>query len=173
MKKSLNSLKEALAYQIQGLYNAEKKLEKEIPKYLSNATDILLIEEMKKYLDSCDDKITKLERVFNYLMVEPEVKKNEVMEKLIDNTHDIVKFATSDKVRDAMLIACMQNINHHKIAGYGTCHSFAIHLNLETVTALLHDTLEWEKSTDHALTKIAVSRINDRATETEEFLPVN
>jgi ferritin-like metal-binding protein YciE len=54
-------------------------------------------------------------------------------------------------------------IKHYEIATYGTLHAFAQTLGEDQAANLLAMTLEEEKKTDAALTKIALSAINQNA----------
>jgi ferritin-like metal-binding protein YciE len=162
MKTSLSNLNEALAFQLKGLYDAEKKLQKAIPPCSKNIASPLLKETIDKYYESSGDKIIKLERAFNYLMTEPTGRKNEVMEKMIEDTHHVLKYAATEQMRDVVLISCIQNINHYKISGYRTALAFAIELELTTVSDLLHEILEWENQAARSLANLAVNEINQK-----------
>lgn len=167
MRPALKTLHEALAYQLEGLYDAEKKLQKAIPNCLGKITASSLKSEMEKYLGSAADKRTKLKRIFSYLLVDRFGKKNKVIETMLEETHDILEYTSTNSIRDAVMIGCVQTINHYKIAGYGTALAFAMELKLNTVSDLLHEILEWEKETDRTLTKIALKEVNEKAGESE------
>lgn len=165
MKTTPDNLTEALIYQLRGLYDAEKNLQKAVVKCLETVTSKKLKAEIANYAESTQNKLIKLERVFNYLMDEPEGRKNGAVNKMIEDTHELLKCIVNNDLRDSMMIACIQNINHFKIAGYGTARAFALELNLETPAELLSDILRWEKETDRALTKIAIEEINRKTPE--------
>jgi len=122
-----------------------------------------LKEEIIKYAEISDLKVIKLERVFNYMLAEPGGRKCRVAEELINDTHKMIKNTQSENVRDALLIACIQNMVHYKIAGYGTAVAFARKLDLDTGIEILEEILKWEKSADLSLTKIALGEVNDKA----------
>ncbi|MDN3690250.1 ferritin-like domain-containing protein [Cyclobacterium jeungdonense] len=165
MKKALSNLQEALGYQLKNLYDAEKKIQKALPECSEKATSPRLQKELKNYLESTFDKINKLERVFNYLMDSPTGRENLIMDKMLEDTHHILKISSSDELRDVLITSCLQNIIHYKIAGYGSAHAMAMELDLRTVTDLLHEVLMWEKQSDQVLTSIAVKELNVKATK--------
>ena len=82
---------------------------------------------------------------------------------MLEETHDMLEYASTNSIRDAVMIGCIQTINHYKIAGYGTALAFAVDVKLNTVSDLLHEILEWEKETDRMLTKIALKEVNEKA----------
>lgn len=163
MKKPIVSLREGLIYHLRGLYDAEHQIQKAIPLCIEVAETPALKSEMKKYATRTGDKIMKLQRVFSYLMAEPEGRKSGVMEELIHDTHFMLEHTESAPIRDAMLIACLQNTNHYKIAGYGTAAAFARELNLDNGIDLLEEILAWEKQTDRNLSAIAMESVNAKA----------
>ncbi len=78
MKKKIKTLHDALAFQLAGLYYAETVVRKEMKSCSEHLFLPKLKREIKKYLESADGKLLKLERVFNYLMLEPVGRKNKV-----------------------------------------------------------------------------------------------
>lgn len=165
MKKGLSNLQEALGYQLKNLYDAEKKIQKALPECSEKATNPSLQKELKAYLECTFDKISKLERVFNYLVDSPTGRENLIMDKMLEDTHHILKVASSDPLRDVLITSCFQNIIHYKIAGYGSTHAMAMELDLRTVTDLLHEVLMWEKQSDQALTAIALKELYLKASK--------
>jgi ferritin-like metal-binding protein YciE len=64
---------------------------------------------------------------------------------------------------DAGLLAAAQTVEHYEIARYGTLKTWASELGLDQAVRLLDATLSEEKKTDEALTKLAVSEVNQHA----------
>lgn len=164
MKNLLTNLQEALTFQLKGLYDAEKQLKEAIPKCGLKASSISLRNELNNYAESIDDKLLKLERIFSYLMEEPTGRSNKIMKEFLKDTHHMLEYASGDRIRDVLIISCIQNINHYKISGYGTAQSIAMELEIATIPDLLHEILNWEKQTDRKLTQIALQEVNIKAT---------
>ncbi|HLT81576.1 MAG TPA: DUF892 family protein [Cyclobacteriaceae bacterium] len=141
---SLTNLTDALIFLLKGLYDAERKLQKAIPP----CADGIQAEPVKRvvdnYYESSGNKILKLERVFNYLMTEPHGRSHDVMEKMIAHTNQILRYAANDRMRDVILLTCIQNINYYKIAAYRNALLFSVEIGLDNVSDLLTDILEWE-----------------------------
>jgi ferritin-like metal-binding protein YciE len=172
MKKPIVSLREGLIYHLRGLFDAEHQIQRAIPLCIEVAQTPELKREMRKYATKTGEKIMKLERVFNYMMAEPGGRKSRVMEELINDTHFMLERTDSAPIRDAMLIACMQNTNHYKIAGYGTAVAFARNLNLDIGIDLLEEVLSWEKETNRNLSSIALESVNEKALESDKNVHV-
>ncbi len=163
MKPILNNLNEALTYHLEGMYDAEKKLQKSAPDYTNCVTSRALKSEIKKYFESARDKRIKLKRIFSYLLAGPFGRKSKVIDKMLKDVDNILKYASSPELKDAMVIPSLQAIIHYKIASYGAAKAFAIVLELETVTDLLEEVLELEMESDRALAKIAIEGVNGKA----------
>ena len=73
-----------------------------------------------------------------------------------------------DDTLDALMIAAAQKIEHYEIASYGTLRVWADILGHSDAAALLEETLEEEKDTDHRLTSIAESFVNREAADTSD-----
>jgi len=163
MKPKVNNLNDALAYQLEGMYYVEKKLQKALPDCINHATSRALKGQIKKYLDSAHDKRVKLKRIFSYLLTGPFDSKNKVIEKLMAEESKILKYTNNSELKDALLIGNLQSINHYKISVYGTAKAFALILELQKVVDLLQEVLDWEKEANQALTKIALKEVNEKA----------
>ncbi len=162
--KKLSNLNEVLAFHLEGLYDAEKKLQHAIPACIEGVELNVLKDAINKYGEQAAEKRTKLKRIFGYLLVEPFKRKNTVIDTMLKDTHQMLEYAASDTLRHAVLLACFQSINHYKMAGYNSALAFAIVLNLDTVSDLLHEILEWEKETITVLAKIVFEELHKNET---------
>jgi ferritin-like metal-binding protein YciE len=54
-------------------------------------------------------------------------------------------------------------VEHYEISGYGTLRTWAEELGLNDAVSLMQQTLDEEKATDEALTKIAENVVNQEA----------
>jgi hypothetical protein len=85
------------------------------------------------------------------------------MKGLIEEGESVIGEEMSPEVLDAAIIACAQKIEHYEICGYGTAKAFSLELGLHEVEQLLEQTLNEEYAADDRLTKLAVSRVNQKA----------
>lgn len=158
--KTINSLTDALAFILQGLYFTETKLKKEFPACCSNISSINVRTEINIYASIADDKLLKLERIFNYLMKEPLTRDNAVMNELMNETHKIIAATTSSHLKDILSIGCIQNINAYKVSNYRSAYMMAVELELDTATDLLQQILEWEIETGKVLAALSIEEFN-------------
>ena len=85
------------------------------------------------------------------------------MEALLNETEKMPSLLEDNNLRDAGLIASAQKLEHYEIAAYGTAAALASQLELRDDQRMLHDSLEEERKTNAALTKLAKGEVNQDA----------
>jgi ferritin-like metal-binding protein YciE len=151
---------------LKDIYWAEKHLAKALPKLKKASTSEELAQAFEKHTEETAEHIARLEQVFELLEEKAVGKKCEAMEGLVKEAESIIE--ETDKgtmIRDAGLIMAAQKVEHYEIASYGTLRTFAEIMGHTEVVDLLDQTLENEKATDVILTEVAVSSINEPASE--------
>lgn len=160
MKKRIYTLQDALAFQLQGIHYAETKVKEEVYRCMPQINSEKLKEEMRRYIASAGNKLVKLDRIFNYLMQEPDFRKNKAVVKLLDETKEMLSFTDSPHLRDILMVSCMQNINAYKISSLKIAYMFTVELELDTASELLQEMLESELETAKALSALALDEFN-------------
>lgn len=149
---------------LQDLYNAERKFVKcaaalSIAAYTEELQTALLSQSHES-----ETHIEKLELVFKLLAIPPVAGKCKVIELLSDKSADIVKTVeTGTALRDAAIIYAVQQIEHYKIACYGSLISLLEEIEEDSAEVLLERCLAEEKHADAYLTRIAINVINPAA----------
>lgn len=160
MKAHIHTLQDTLAFQLEGLYYAEKKIKEDFDLFTRDLTSQELKEEITKYILMAQDKLLKLDRIFNYLMQEPEVRRSKAVIKLLEETRDIIHFTDSPHLKDIVMVGCLQNINAYKISALKTAYMFTVELEMDTASDLLQQILESELETCKALAILAIEEFN-------------
>jgi ferritin-like metal-binding protein YciE len=160
MKTKIKSLNDALTFLLEGLYYAETKLADEFPACCGRINSPRLQDMMNSYSGSMQNKLLKLDRVFNYLMKDPEPRENKVVDELLTETRLMLSSASSENLKDVLTIGCIQNINAYKIASYRSAYLMAVELELDTATDLLQQVLEWEVETSKVLALLSIEEFN-------------
>lgn len=159
----LNSLQELLVEEIKDLYDAEHQLTKALPKMAKAATNTQLQNAFNSHLTETEGHIKRLEQVFEALGEKPSRKTCKAMKGLVEEGSEAIEEDMEPEVKDAALIAAAQRVEHYEMAGYGSARSFAQTLGHSDVAKLLQQTLNEEGAADEKLTKIAESRVNEKA----------
>jgi ferritin-like metal-binding protein YciE len=165
---SLDSLEELLQDELKDIYDAEKQLTKALPKLVKKASATELKNAFEEHLRQTERHVERLEQAFEHLGMPVRSKKCEGMRHLISEGEAMIGEAQDDATRDAVMIASAQKVEHYEIATYGTLRTWANLLRKPGVAALLEDTLDEEKESDHRLTNIAESFVNEAAVEGDQ-----
>jgi ferritin-like metal-binding protein YciE len=165
---SMESLEDLLQEEVKDLYDAEKQLTKALPKLMKKATADALKEALEAHLHETEQHVERLEQVFEQLEMPARGRKCTGMQNLIAEGNEMIDEAEDDAIRDAVMIAAAQKVEHYEIASYGTVRTWASLLGKTDVAELLEETLEEEKAADQKLTSIAESFVNEAAAEGED-----
>ena len=150
--------------ELKDIYWAEKHLAKALPKMKKAATSSELAAAFERHAEETNTHIATLEQVFALLEEKAQAKKCDAMEGLIKESEGIIEDTDAGTmIRDAGLILAAQKVEHYEIATYGTLVVFAKNMGHNEVAELLQFTLDNEKATDVALTKVAESFVNEQA----------
>ncbi|WP_160118568.1 YciE/YciF ferroxidase family protein [Chryseotalea sanaruensis] len=160
MKNKISTLQDALAYQLQGLFFAEDEIRNELTTCIQQIRSIEVRNEIDHYVKTANEKLQKLERIFTYLMQESNPRKNDVVSKMIHETHHLLKLTSSAHLKDILMISCVQNINSYKTASYKSAYLFAVELELDTAIDLIQQILEWELATGKRLALLSIHEFN-------------
>jgi ferritin-like metal-binding protein YciE len=145
---------------------AEQHLAKALPKMAKAATSTELKAAFEEHLEVTKVQISRLEQAFSLLDKKASAKKCEAMAGLIKEGEELIEETAKDTmVRDVALICGAQKMEHYEIASYGSLRTLAQVLGLEEVAALLQQTLTEEEETDQKLTEIAISSVNQQASQ--------
>jgi ferritin-like metal-binding protein YciE len=105
-------------------------------------------------------QIERLEEVFEIIGKPARAKTCEAINGITDEGAEIMEEFKDMPALDAGLVAAAQAVEHYEIARYGTIRTWASELGFDKAVKLLDQTLEEEKATDKALSKLAISAIN-------------
>jgi ferritin-like metal-binding protein YciE len=158
--KNLQNMQDALAYQVQGLMNTEVRIRETFGDFNCHDLSMTLQEELNRYGQSAEDKITKLERIFNYLMVHEVSRRDDAANALLAEMKCTVEEPSNVPLRDILIIGCMQKITAYKTAAYQSASLLAAELELDTVAELLEQILKWEMKSSRTLSAIAIEAFN-------------
>ena len=159
----LQTLDDVLMAELTDLLSAEKQLVKALPKVAEAASSSELRDAIKEHLEETRGHVQRLERVFQSLGTEVRSEHCEAMEGLIGEGEEIIEADGDGNAKDEALIGAAQRVEHYEIAAYGTARTLAEQLGNDDAAALLQETLDEESAADQTLTKIAVGRVNERA----------
>src|ERR1700719_10044 len=163
MAKQPKKLDELFHDTLKDIYFAEKKILATLPKMAKAAQSPDLKRAFEKHRDETEGHVARLEKVFGAIDKKPQAKTCDAIVGITDEGAEIMKEYKGSPALDAGLLAAAQAVEHYEISRYGTLIAWAEELGLDDAVTLLEETLEEEKATDQALTKIAKTAINQQA----------
>jgi ferritin-like metal-binding protein YciE len=161
------TLKDLFVDEIKELYNAEKQLTKALPQMANKATSKELKAAFENHLKETENQISRLEKVFKEIDVNPRGNKCVGMEGIIEEGKSLMEEMDKSDTLDASLIAAAQIAEHYELTSYGTVRTYAEQLNYSKAAQLLQQTLDEESAANEKLSELAM-QINVEAIGVEK-----
>jgi ferritin-like metal-binding protein YciE len=159
----ISTLHNLLNYDAGKFSSGEIQLKIILPTWIGKAKSLKLKDVLRRYFDFVQQHA---ERLGNFMESEGLISVsagNKVISAFIEETEERLASCADDEVRDACLLACIQEINHYKISNYGTAAAFSKALAMEKQAEIFHDAEVNEKQIDDRLSQLAEFEINTKA----------
>jgi len=167
MAKAPKMLADLFHDTLKDVYFAEKKIYATLPKMAKAAQNEDLQAAFEKHHGETEGQIKRLEDVFDEIGEKPQGKTCDAIMGILDEGAEIMDEYKGSPALDAGLLAAAQAVEHYEISRYGTLKCWASELGYDDAVKLLDATLNEEKKTDVALTKLAESEVNMHAQTAE------
>lgn len=159
----MNTLRDLYTVQLQKALNMEKQIvEKGLPAMIEKATSKELVNALRTHLEESKEHMTRLQRILHENTGEASDSNCKVMSALISEGGSDISDAKDTTVRDVVIIAAGNQVEHHEIAVYGTLVNWANLLGEPEHAATMEKSLMEEKNADRTLTGLA-EQINAEA----------
>ena len=163
MAKQPKQLDELFHDTLKDIYFAEKKILSTLPKMAKAAQSPDLKAAFEKHRGETEGHVDRLEKVFGTIDKKPQGKTCAAILGITEEGAEIMEEYKGSPALDAGLLAAAQAVEHYEMSRYGTLRTWAEELGLGRAVQLLQATLDEEKATDLALTKIAEDVVNQEA----------
>ena len=150
-----DTLRALYTVQLQRALNMEKQIVDALPKMIEKSSLPELSNAFRTHLEESKEHVSRLERILSENTGASTDAKCKVASSLISEAESDISDAGNNQVRDVVLIAGGNQIEHHEIAVYGTLRTWALVLGEAKHAELLDKTLEEEKHADKVLTQLA------------------
>jgi len=145
---------------LKDVYFAEKKILSTLPKMAKAAQHPDLKAAFEKHHGETEGQIERLEKVFDEIDQKPQGKTCDAIVGITKEGQEIMDEYKGLPAHDAGLLAAAQAVEHYEMTRYGTLRTWAEELGYSKSAKLLQQTLDEERATDTALTKLAKAVIN-------------
>jgi len=153
---SLNTLADAFHEELRDVLSAEKQLVKALPKMIKHASCEELKQALTDHLAETENQVERVEQAFKDTGKAARAKPCEAMKGLIEEAEEMLKQGAESAVRDALIIACAQKVEHYEIATYGTLCTWAKSLGYNDALRLLKQNIDEEEQADKKLSDLAI-----------------
>jgi ferritin-like metal-binding protein YciE len=160
---AIASLKDLYFDELGDLYDGETQIIRTLPRLAEAARAPELRETLKKHCDESRLHLERLELIFTHWGERRRSTLCAGLAGIVQEADARLNQEATDDARDAAIIGVAQRIEHYEIAAYGSARTYARRLNRLDEARLLQETLDEEGRTDHRLSQIAESHINDDA----------
>lgn len=159
----IDSLKTLYVHQLKDLWSAENQLMNILPRCIEAAQNDELKQALEEHQEESEGHIGRLEGIFKGLEYGPGGHKCEGMAGLLEEVKGVFGSEVDEGVRDAMMIAALQRVEHYEIASYGVARTFAEKLGEYEAADLLQKSLDEEGNANRTMTRLAERSINFEA----------
>lgn len=163
----ISNLQQLYQDQLRDIYSAETQLITALPEMAANATDSALREAFSNHLEETHNQRERLVKICEGLGIDPVGEECEAMRGLIREAKKHITDSTPGDVRDAVLIASANRVEHYEIAAYGVARAFAEALGYDEAVDLLNESIHEEGEADRILTRIATGGLFSRGVNQE------
>jgi ferritin-like metal-binding protein YciE len=153
---SINSLRDLFFDQLRDLYSVETQLLEALPELERSASEPELRELFREHADVTTVQRNRLLQIFSKHQENPEGDQSKAMKGLCQGGSEHIRTVTDPAVKDALIIAHANRIEHYEIAAYGVALAIAEALDLGKEADALAESVAEEKQMDQALTRLAV-----------------
>jgi ferritin-like metal-binding protein YciE len=161
--KSIITLHDLLDFDARKFYHAEIQLRNILPEWTNRVTNLKLQDVLHKYHANITHQVGLLEGFFTNEKFFPLAGENRVMRAFIEELSEKLSSCADAPVRDACLLAGIQEINHYKISLYGTAAAFTGQLGMADAAEIFRQAEIHEKQTDDRLSQLAGFEVNAAA----------
>src|SRR4051812_18335579 len=115
----IESLRALLIDELEDLLDAEQQLVAALPKMVTNAASRDLKRAFTSHLAQTKSHATRCREALQLLGERPSRKTCEAMKGLLEEGEELMESGEPGALRDAMMIAAAQKVEHYEIATYG------------------------------------------------------
>lgn len=152
----VNNLRDLYINMLQHVLSSERQIvDKGLPAMIEKSTNPELARAFRNHLAESEQHISRLERILDAAQGEVNDAKCKVTAALISSAESAIGDAANESIRDVMLIAAGNQVEHHEIAVYGTLRTWAEILGNAQDAQLLDKTLGEELGADEMLTRLS------------------
>lgn len=151
----VDTLRDLYTTELKRALNMERQIIDALPKMIEKSSTPQLANAFRTHLEQTREHAARVERILNENTGETSDSKCKGIAALISEGESNISDAGNESVRDVVLIAAGNQVEHHEMAVYGTLRNWAMVLGDQRAAELLQRNLDEEKEADKILTGLA------------------
>jgi ferritin-like metal-binding protein YciE len=160
---AIGTLHNLLDYDVAKFSSAEVQLKNILPVWKNISSSLKLKDILIRYQGYIEQHIERMEKFMREEGLSSVYITNNIMKAFIEEVQEKLGICADADVKDACLLACVQEINHYKISVYGTAAAFTKALTMDKAAVVFHEAEVNEKQIDDRLSQLAEFEINAKA----------
>ena len=166
----MDELKKAYVQKLSKMLSVEETIIKALPTMISKATNIDLKDGLTNHLEETKNQRDRLVEILGTNGGTSLKESDDAFKLMVDTAGKEIATIKDADVRDAIIIAAAQGVEHIEMARYGTLVEWARQLGDTDSQSLLEETLAEEQAADRILTGVAeggifTTGVNEKAAE--------
>ncbi len=153
---AVKNLRELFIDELKDVCDAETRLTKALPKLAKAASSKQLVKAFQDHLKQTEGHLKRVENILESLEGSAAKKTCKAMVGLLAEGAELMNEGAPPELKDLMLIAAAQKVEHYEIATYGTLCAWARELGEDKAVKQLEAILGEESAADALLTQIAL-----------------
>ena len=149
------NLRELYTTGLQRQLSSELQIVEALEEMVEKATAPQLASAFGQHLEESKQHVSRLQRILDESTGEHDSSRCKITAAMVSGAQADVSAAKDGQLRDVVMIAAGNGMEHHEMAMYGTLRNWAMVLGELGQAELLDKTLEEEKNADKILTKLA------------------
>ena len=159
----MQSIEDLMTTGLTYVLDFEEKAGAEAGKMAQAATNPELREMFQKTLTKSKEYAGKIEQTFGKLGKPVQRNENHIAMAMGQEVENMIQNTDASAVRDAALIVAANQMQHYRVAAYGSLQSYAELIGKGDAAKGLEENLEDSKGGDEKLTRIAEAKVNPEA----------
>ena len=151
----LETMEDLLLDQLRDLYSIETQIEVALPIIVEQSSSATLRELLTEHFEETEGQIVRLQEIFGTLGVSARGPRCLGIAALLQEAEDTMRRGTRGSVLDAVIIACMQRVEHYELSAYGSAIAYARQLGQPRIVELLSTSRAEEATAEQALSQVA------------------
>lgn len=161
----LETMEDLLLDQLRDLYSIETQVEVALPIIVEQCTSAGLRELLTEHFEETEEQIVRLQEVFGALGVSARGPRCLGIAALLQEAEDTMRRGTRGCVLDAVIIACMQRVEHYELSTYGSAIAYARQLGQPRIADLLKASQDEEAIAECNLSRVAETEVLEQGAQ--------